>query len=135
MVSFAILFVADFFQPVHCLTLELFPDGDVRHGGGRSGTMPVFFPGWKPDDVTWPNFLDRSYPALHPAATGGDDEGLAQRMSVPGGSGCRFERDDCSRDPRRIGYRRPSIGFGHSSPLFFKAQTPALLAFDELCRK
>lgn len=99
----AILIVAYFFQPVHGLAIELLLDGDMRQSNGRSGTVPVFLARWEPDYVTWPNLFDRSSPALDPAATGGDDEGLAQGMSVPGGSGSRLKRDDRARDPRGLG--------------------------------
>ena len=75
--SFAILLVAYFFHPVHSLAVELFLDGDMCYGGGRGGTVPMFFARCEPDDVTRPDFLDRASPALGPAATGDDNEGLA----------------------------------------------------------
>ena len=59
-----LLFVGDFFQPIGRFTVELFNDGDVRHGGSGSRTVPMLFTGWKPDDVSWTNFFDGSFPAL-----------------------------------------------------------------------
>src|SRR5947199_3844685 len=40
-----ILFVADLFHPVGGLAVELFLDGDVSHGRGWRGTVPMFLPG------------------------------------------------------------------------------------------
>src|SRR5208282_4164894 len=89
-----ILFVADLFHPLDGLAVELFLNGDVRHGGGRRGTVPVFFTRREPDYVTRPDLLDRATPALGEAAAGSHDQGLAQRVGVPGGSSARLERDD-----------------------------------------
>ena len=52
-----------------------------------------FSPGGEPDDVAGADFLDRAALALDPAAAGGDDQGLAQRMRVPGGARAGLERD------------------------------------------
>ena len=65
------MFVADFFQPVHGLAIEAFLDGDVRHGGGGSGAVPMFFARRKPDDVAGANLFDQPAPALGASATGG----------------------------------------------------------------
>jgi hypothetical protein len=59
-----ILFVADLFHPIGVLAVELFNDGDVRHGGSGSRTVPMLFTAWKPDDVSRTNFLDGSSLAL-----------------------------------------------------------------------
>jgi len=99
----AILFVADLLHPVHGFAVKLFLNGDVGHGGGWGSTMPMFFTGWKPHDVAWANFFDCSSPALHPAAACHYDQSLAQRVSVPGGSGAGFERDDRAGYPRGFG--------------------------------
>jgi hypothetical protein len=76
------LFVADLLHPIHGLAVALFLDGDVRDGRSRRGAMPMLFARWEPDHVTRPDFLDRSPRALRPAATGGDDNGLTQRVGV-----------------------------------------------------
>jgi hypothetical protein len=36
-----VLFVADFLHPVNDFALKLFLNGDVRHGGGGRGAMPM----------------------------------------------------------------------------------------------
>ena len=36
-----VLFVADFFQPVNNFAVELFLNGDVRHGRSRRRPMPM----------------------------------------------------------------------------------------------
>jgi hypothetical protein len=76
------LFVADLFHPVDGLSVELFLNGDVRHGRGCGGAVPMLLTRRKPDHVTGPNLLDRSSPALRPAAACCDDEGLAQWAGV-----------------------------------------------------
>src|SRR5258708_9968112 len=78
-----ILFVADLFHPVDNFTVELFLNGDVRHGRGWHGSMPVLFTGPKPDHITRADFLDRPAPTLCPAATGGYDQGPTERMRMP----------------------------------------------------
>src|SRR5438128_10302875 len=86
--SSLILFVADLFQPVGGLAVETFLNGDVRHGRGCRGTVPVFLTRLEPDHVTRPNFLDRTTPALYPAAASRHDQGLAK----PGGCAKLSER-------------------------------------------
>jgi hypothetical protein len=63
-----ILFVADLFHPLDNLAVELFLNGDVRHGRGRCSPMPVLLAGRKPDHITGPDLLDRSAVALKPPA-------------------------------------------------------------------
>jgi len=99
----AVLFVADFFHPIHGLAIELFLNGNVSHRGNRGGAVPVLLAGRKPDDVARPNFFNRSSPALHPTKAGCDDEGLAQRVGVPGGSSAGLERNDRAGNTRWIG--------------------------------
>lgn len=63
----------------------------MRHAGFCGSAMPVLFIGLKPDDVAGTNFF---YPVtfpLYPAAPGGYDQGLAQWMGMPGGSGTGLE--------------------------------------------
>jgi hypothetical protein len=47
------------------------------------GPVPMLLAGRNPDHVARPDFLDRPAPALHPAAAGRHDQGLAERMRVP----------------------------------------------------
>jgi hypothetical protein len=63
-----ILFVADLFHPVDNLTVELFLNGDVRHGRSWCGSVPVFLAEREPDHITRPDLLDRSAFALDPTA-------------------------------------------------------------------
>jgi len=88
------LFVADLFHPVNHFAVELFLNGDVRHGRGWRGAVPVFLARREPNHVTGPDFFNRPAPALHTPAAGGHDQGLPQRMGVPGGPGAGLERDD-----------------------------------------
>ena len=77
---------------------ERFLDGNVRHRGGRRGTVPVPDAGWKPDDIAGSDLLDGTAFDLHPAAASRDNEPLAERMRMPGRPGTRLERDaGCTR--------------------------------------
>jgi len=78
-----VLLVRDLFHPVDGLAIELFLNGDVRHGRGRCGAMPMLLTGREPDHVTWPDLLDRASPALREAAAGRHNQCLAQGMRVP----------------------------------------------------
>src|SRR5438270_9671008 len=81
-----VLFVADLFHPIGGLAVETFLNGDMRHGRGWRGTVPMFLTWLEPNHVPWPNDLDRTTPALYPAAAISHDQGLAQRVAVPGGA-------------------------------------------------
>ena len=83
------------------LAVELFLDGDVGHGRGRRGAVPVLLARREPDDIAGPDLLDRAALALDPAAAGRDDQRLAERMRVPGGAGAGLEGD--ARRPTRAG--------------------------------
>src|SRR3954471_7150620 len=88
-----VLLVAHVLQPVDDLAVERLLDGDVGHGRGRGGPVPVLLARREPDHVAGPDLLDRPAPAPHPAAAGRDDERLAQRVGVPRGPGAGLERD------------------------------------------
>src|SRR6516225_3773455 len=59
-----VLLITDLFHPVSRLTVELFHNGDVRHGCGWRGAMPMLLTRRDPDHVPRPNLLDRTAPAL-----------------------------------------------------------------------
>src|SRR6184192_2556148 len=88
-----VLLVADLLHPVHGLAIEVFLNGDVRHGGGCRGAVPMLLTRRDPDHVTGPNLLDRPAPALRAARAGRHDQGLAQGVGVPGRPGAGLERD------------------------------------------
>jgi hypothetical protein len=67
------LFIADLFQPVNDLAVEIFLNGDVRHGGGGRCAVPMFFTRRKPDDIAGMNFFNRAALALCASAAGGDN--------------------------------------------------------------
>src|SRR6266700_1920929 len=98
-----LLFVADLFHPVGGLAVETFLNGEVRHGRGWRGAVPMFLTRLEPDHVTRPNFLDRTTPALDPAAASRHDQGLAQRVAVPCGPSAGLERDTCADRACRLG--------------------------------
>src|SRR2546425_10846071 len=74
--------VADLLHPVHGLATELFLNGDVRHGSGHRGAVPMLLTRRNPDHVTGPNLLERPSPAPREAAANRHDQGLAQRVRV-----------------------------------------------------
>src|SRR3712207_283417 len=83
----AVLLVADRLHPGDRRAVQLLLDGDLAHGRGRRGAVPVLLARREPDHVTRADLPDRPALALGPAASGGDDQGLAERMGVPGGAG------------------------------------------------
>src|SRR5262249_8940043 len=89
--SAAVLFVTDLFHPVNRLTVKLLLDGDMCHGCGGRGAMPMLLTGRDPDYVARLDFFNRSAPALHSAACRDHDQGLAQRVGVPGSPSARLE--------------------------------------------
>ena len=54
--------------------------------------MPVFFAGWEPDDIAGMEFFDGAAEALGATAAGGDDQGLAEGVGVPGSAGLQARR-------------------------------------------
>src|SRR2546430_8453564 len=96
-----VLFVADFFHPVHDLAVECFLNRNVRHGCCRRSTMPVLQSGREPDHVAGTNFLDEAALALRPTATACDNERLTERMRVPRSARARLERDARTGGPCR----------------------------------
>src|SRR5205085_10986578 len=99
--SLAVLLVADLLHPVYRLAVQLLLDGDVRHRRGRRRPVPVLLARRKPDHVTGPDFLDWPAPALRPTAAGRHDQGLAERVRVPRGSGTRLKGDAGTSDTPR----------------------------------
>src|SRR5690348_10787771 len=99
----SILFVSHLLHPLDHLAVLFFVEGDVHHGGGGSGAVPVLLAGSDPDHITWPNFLHRPAPALHPAAACRNDESLAERMGVPRSARARLKSYAGALKKRRIG--------------------------------
>jgi hypothetical protein len=87
--------IGDVLQPLDVLAVEGLLNRDVGHGGGRRRAMPVFVPGRTPDDIARADLDNGLTLALRPAATGGDNQRLPQRMGVPGRARARLEFVDC----------------------------------------
>ena len=47
-----VLRVGHFLKPIDGFAVEGFLDGNVGHGGGGGGAVPVFFAGREADDIT-----------------------------------------------------------------------------------
>lgn len=97
-----VFFGADLFHPGDDFAVELFLNGDMGHGSGRRGAMPMLLTRWDSDYVTRTNLLDRAAPALYQAAASRHDQSLAQRMGVPCRPGAWLERDTGSERACRI---------------------------------
>src|SRR4030095_6340911 len=95
------LFVGHLLHPVDRLAIERLGDGDMRHTRRRRCAMPVFLTRQNPDDIAGPDVLLGAALYLHPAQAGGDDQGLAQRMSVPSRAGAGLESHDRAADAGR----------------------------------
>jgi len=99
-----ILVFSDVLHPVGGVAVQMFDDGDVGHGCGDRGSMPVALTGCEEDHVAGMDLLDRSALPLHSAQAAGHDQVLPQGMAVPGGPGtglkghCRGEAPGRSRD-------------------------------------
>jgi len=106
----AILVVGDHFHPFDDLAVEIFLNGDMRHGGGWRRAMPMLLARREPDHIAGMNLFNRTGLALRLAAAGCDNQGLTERMCVPRGastwqSGPQHPRESSrcavrSHDPR-----------------------------------
>ena len=65
-----VLLLGDLINPVGWRLV----DGDMGHGGGRRGAVPVLFACRDQDDVAGTNLLDRSALPLNATRAGGDDK-------------------------------------------------------------
>jgi hypothetical protein len=68
----------------------------------------MFLAGRKPDDIARTDFFDRAALALHPTATGCDNQGLPERVRMPSGARTGLERDE--RPGKAGGLRRTEEG-------------------------
>src|SRR5512135_1183111 len=100
--SFQIFFVCDLLHPGDRRAVQGFLDRDVGHGRGRRRAVPMLHVGRAPDDIAGTDFDDRLAFTLRPADTGGDDQGLAERVRVPCRARARFEGHNGPADTRRL---------------------------------
>jgi len=98
----AVLVVTDFLHPLDDVTVKFFLNGDVRHGRGWCGAVPVLLAGRDPDHITRPYLLDWFAFALDPATACRDDEGLTERMRMLGSPCTRLESDAGTLNKCRI---------------------------------
>jgi hypothetical protein len=68
-------------HPIDNFTVELFLDGDVSHGRGRSGTMPVLFTGGEPNDITRTDVLDEAMQSRSKSDQGDECATLCVRLA------------------------------------------------------
>src|SRR3954464_4148761 len=78
-------------------------DGEVDHEPVGCGAVPVFLVGFEQDAVAGADDFDGSAAALAQADAFGDEDGLAEWVAVPVGSGAGHEVDQVRGDPRRRG--------------------------------
>src|SRR5688572_5875238 len=94
-----VLVVADLFQPVGGLAVELFHNGNVRHGRGGRSAVPMLLTRREPDHIAGMDLLNWTALTLDPTATGCDNQGLTQRVGVPCSTGAGFECDTGAAHP------------------------------------
>src|SRR5713226_9768960 len=116
-----IFFVADLFHPVDGLAVKVFQDGDVRHRRSWSGSVPMPLTRRAPDDIARPNFLFRATLALHPPTSGGDDQGLPERMRVPCCPSAGLERNTDAQNARRIGCLEQWVNAYHAGKILIRS--------------
>src|SRR3954453_1750590 len=90
------------FHPIDGLAAELLLDGDVAHGRRCRSAVPVLLAGREPDDIAGPDLLDRAAFTLNPTEARHDEQGLAERMRVPGRARARLKGDQGTGDACRI---------------------------------
>jgi hypothetical protein len=101
-VSFVVLLVGDVRHPLDQLAVERLLDGDVRHGRGWRGAVPVLLAGPEPDHVAGMDRFDWAAFPLDSPAAGRDDQGLAERVRVLGSPGAGLERHTGTGRARRV---------------------------------
>src|SRR3954471_4090473 len=65
--SAAILLVRNLLHPINGLAVELLLNGDVAHGRGRRGAVPMLLTRCEPHHVARPDLLNRAALTLNPA--------------------------------------------------------------------
>src|SRR5438093_11371767 len=98
-----VLFIADVLHPLDDFSVERFLNGDMRHRAARRSAVPMRLVRRKPNDITGPDFLDRSAFALRPAKAGSDDQRLTQGMRMPRRACTRLECNARAAHTRRFG--------------------------------
>jgi hypothetical protein len=93
--ALVILLVADLLQPIDGFPVESFLNRYVAHGGRRRRTMPVLYPGAKPDDIARIDVSNLSTLHLRPSRTRSHDQSLTKGVRVPRGARTRLKRDAC----------------------------------------
>src|SRR5215469_13289379 len=88
-----ILLIGYLLHPIHKLAVECLLDGDVSHACGGRCAVPVAMIRRTPDDIARADLRDRASFTLRPAAAGGDNERLAERVRMPGGARAGLECD------------------------------------------
>lgn len=121
-----VLLTSHRFEPVRTLAIKGFGNGEMRHAGFRSRTMPVPLAACARNDITSANLRTRATFTLRPADTSQHNLRLPQWMCVPESAGRGFERDDdtgcplpagfyqlTSNNPWQLGYWRGFCLHGH----------------------
>src|SRR5947199_10723431 len=118
-----VLFIADVLHPLDDFSVERFLNGDMRHRSRRRRAVPMLRVRRKPDDVTRPDFLDRTALALRPSDARRDDQRLTERMCMPGGARARLERNACATHTRRFGRLEKRVNAHRAGKIFSRPFT------------
>src|SRR6185312_11008546 len=99
----AVLGIAYRLEPLHRAAFAALLDGEVGHGGGGCGAVPMLFACWNPNHVAGMDLFHRSAGALGPAAASNDDKGLTKGVGVPVGTGAGLKGHASALCARRVG--------------------------------
>src|SRR5438105_1755481 len=120
-----VLLLGHLLHPFDRLAVERLLNGDMCHGRGRRGAMPMLLASFEPDDISRADLLDLAAVALYPTAAEGDNQRLPQRVGVPRRARSRLECDRVASGARRRGGRKQRV-----EP--YRAREPVVRAF---CRR
>ncbi len=88
----------------------------------------MFYIGRDPHDISRPDLLDRTAPALHPSDARCHDQGLPQRVSVPRGASTGLKRHVSAGHPRRIVRLEKRIDARRTGEVFGRPKSRGLRA-------
>src|SRR5436305_4044732 len=88
-----VLLIAHMFEPFDGLAIERLLNRDVRHRRSWRGAMPMLLTRLEPHHIARPDLFDRLPVALNETTPRGDDENLAERVSMPGCARAGLEGD------------------------------------------
>lgn len=130
------MLVANLLHPLDDLAFEGFRDGDVCHGRGGRGAVPVFFARCEPNDIARAEVLDRTPFPLRTTGPRHDKKCLPERVGVPGCARARLEGDRSATNAGRSRSGERRVNSHRASEIVGRAFGRGLgsVALDIQCR-